>query len=160
MVRSPCFTTRRINCPLQNGRSYQYTYILEYLPGFVKQKGAAIWAIYAWRVFLELKAVFEGSFKFKNVVEVVDCVGWLCFHPVVPDEEINHFAEVAGGFDVPGVEDEHSEQAPFFERELAESFAEGLARDVTRLAGGFADGVAEAFVNEPHGLWVVSVVLL
>jgi len=129
------------------------------LPGFVKQKGAAIWAIYAWRVFLELKAVFEGSFKFKNVVEVVDCVGWLCFHPVVPDEEIDDFAEVTGGFDPPGIEDERGEHTPFFECEESQAFAEGLARDMAWLAcGEVSDGVAKTLVNEPHGLWVISAV--
>ena len=41
--------------------------------------------------FLEFKTVFEGGFKFKNVVEIVDCIGWLGFHPVVPDEQIDDF---------------------------------------------------------------------
>ena len=110
-------------------------------------------------VFLELEAVFEGGFKFENVVEVIDCVGWLCFHPVVPDEQIDDFAEVAGGFDPPGIEDERGEHTPFFERELAEAFAEGLARDMSGLTcGEFSDGVTEALVNETHGLWVVSAV--
>jgi hypothetical protein len=43
-------------------------------------------------VFLELKAVFEGGFKLKDVIKVVDCVGRLCLHPVVPDKEIDDFA--------------------------------------------------------------------
>jgi hypothetical protein len=128
------------------------------LPGFVKRKGAAIWGICSGRGYLEPKADFEGGFEVVNVVKVVDGVGGLGLHPVVPDEQIYDFAEVAGGFDSPGVEDEHSEQAPFFERELAKSFAEGLTRDVARLAGGFSNCVAEAFVNESYGLWVVSAV--
>ena len=110
-------------------------------------------------VFLELKAVFEGGFKFEDVVEVIDCVGWLCFHPVVPDEEIDDFAEVAGCFDPPGIEDKGGEHTPFFECELAEAFTEGLARDMAGLAcGDFSDGVAETLVNEPYGLRVVSAV--
>ena len=119
--------------------------------GYLQGKGEGI---------LEPEAGFEGGFEVVNVVKVVDGVGGLGLHPVVPDEEVNDFAEVAGGFDVPGVEDEHSEQAPFFECEQAKSFAEGLACDVAWLTGGFSDGVAEAFVNESYGLWVVSVVLL
>jgi len=109
---------------------------------------------------LEPEAVFEGGFEVVNVVKVVDGVGGLGLHPVVPDEEVNDFAEITGGFDSPGVEDEHSEQTPFFEREQAKSFAEGLACDVARLTGGFSDGEAETFVNESHCFLVVSVVLL
>ena len=118
---------------------------------------------YLWRKgegILEPETGFEGGFEVVNIVKVIDGVGGLGLHPVVPDEEINNFAEITGGFDSPGVEDEHSEQAPFFERELAESFAEGLARDVARLTGGFSDGEAEAFVNESNSFWVVSAVLL
>jgi len=110
---------------------------------------------------LEPEAGFEGGFEVVNIVKIVDGVGGLGLHPVVPDKEIDDFAEITGGFDVPGVEDEHSEQAPFFERELAKSFAEGLARDVSGLTSDdFADGEAEAFVNESYGFWVVSAVLL
>src|SRR4030042_733992 len=93
-------------------------------------------------------------------VEVVDGVAGLGAHPLVVDEGVDDLAEVAGGVDAPGIEDEQGEPAVLFDRDLPQALAESLPRDVAALATHVADRVAQPVVDEPVGGRVVPPVLL
>jgi hypothetical protein len=60
--------------------------------------------------------VFEDGLEIVNVAEVLDGIGGLGAHPFVFYQQIDDFAEVACRFDVPVIEHEHCESAPFFNR--------------------------------------------
>ena len=107
---------------------------------------------------LKGETFLKGGIEIENIVEIIDCIGWLGFHPFILYEQINDFSEVPCGFNIPGIKDQKSEFAPFFDGELAEALAKDLPGYMAGLTGDFFNSKAEAVINKPHAAGIVSAV--
>lgn len=79
--------------------------------------------------------IFEDALEAVDVIKVFDRIGWLGAHPFVLDQRIDYLAEIAGRPDVPAIEYQFREPAPFFQGQFLQTFAKDLTTDVL----GFTD---------------------